>query len=50
MIIQRGAKTMKANNEYTQAMEQAKANMADIAERGASACGSDETDSAQADI
>lgn len=32
---------MKSNNEYTQAIEQAKANMADIAERGASACGSD---------
>ena len=32
---------MSANNEYTQAIEQAKINMADVAERGASAIGGD---------
>lgn len=32
---------MRADNEYTQAIEQAKANMADITERGASAIGGD---------
>lgn len=32
---------MRANNEYTQAIEEAKANMADVAERGASAIGED---------
>lgn len=32
---------MSANNEYTQAIEQAKANMADVSERGASAIGGD---------
>ena len=32
---------MKANNDYTQALEQAEANMADTVKRGASAIGSD---------
>ncbi len=32
---------MRANNEYTQAIEKAKVNMADVAERGASAIGED---------
>ncbi len=32
---------MKANNDYIQALEQAEANMADTAKRGASAIGSD---------
>lgn len=32
---------MSANNEYAQAIEQAKVNMADIAERGSSAIGED---------
>jgi len=32
---------MKANNDYTQALEQAEANMADTVKRGTSAIGSD---------
>jgi len=32
---------MRANNEYAQAIEKAKVNMADVAERGASAIGED---------
>lgn len=32
---------MRANNEYTQAIEHAKANMADVAERGTEAIGGD---------
>lgn len=32
---------MRANDEYTQAIEQAKSNMADVAERGDSAIGGD---------
>lgn len=39
--IMQGVKTMKENKEYSQAIAQAKKNLADLNERGADAIGGD---------
>ena len=41
MIIEKGVKAMSENKDYEQAITQAKANLADLKERGASAIGDD---------
>ncbi len=41
MIIEKGVKVMSENKDYEQAITQAKANLADLKERGASAIGDD---------